>query len=242
MIYCSFCCIYVWLDPGTYMIARFMFFYKPGVTLIPLHLLGIVPWVVISQIVKIVLPLHIIHGSMSDIWRVSTSDGRSYADNHLLQIFQWIPLAFSSWPRWWGSLHVRLLPMARCSLCGWPTTALCTLWNLRSHGLSLSPSRHRGKSLCGLRIWWWRWLNLWGGIFSSLASPFPHNLLDIEWKLGWNWMIQIWLRERTWLCRKCTCRNFRHGVGTSDRARVKNPRFESRDFAHQTLWNFRHVF
>ena len=31
MIYCSFCCIYVWLDPGTYMIARFMFFYKPGV-------------------------------------------------------------------------------------------------------------------------------------------------------------------------------------------------------------------
>ena len=28
----SFCCIYVWLDPGTYMIARFMFFYKPGVT------------------------------------------------------------------------------------------------------------------------------------------------------------------------------------------------------------------
>ena len=32
MIYCSFCCIYVWLDPGTYMIAQFMFFYKPGVT------------------------------------------------------------------------------------------------------------------------------------------------------------------------------------------------------------------
>ena len=32
MIYCSFCCIYVWLDPGTYMIARFMFYYKPGVT------------------------------------------------------------------------------------------------------------------------------------------------------------------------------------------------------------------
>ena len=32
MIYCSFYCIYVWLDPGTYMIARFMFFYKPGVT------------------------------------------------------------------------------------------------------------------------------------------------------------------------------------------------------------------
>ena len=33
MIYCSFCCIYVWLDPGTYMIARFMSFYKPGVTI-----------------------------------------------------------------------------------------------------------------------------------------------------------------------------------------------------------------
>ena len=32
MIYCSFCCIYVWLDPGTYMFARFMSFYKPGVT------------------------------------------------------------------------------------------------------------------------------------------------------------------------------------------------------------------
>ena len=32
MIYWSFCCIYVWLDPGTYMIARFMSFYKPGVT------------------------------------------------------------------------------------------------------------------------------------------------------------------------------------------------------------------
>ena len=32
MIYCSFCCIYVWLDPGTYMIARFMFSYKSGVT------------------------------------------------------------------------------------------------------------------------------------------------------------------------------------------------------------------
>ena len=33
MIYCLFCCIYVWLDPGTYMIARFMSFYIPGVTL-----------------------------------------------------------------------------------------------------------------------------------------------------------------------------------------------------------------
>ena len=33
VIYGSFCCIYVWLDPGTYMIARFMFFYKPGVTI-----------------------------------------------------------------------------------------------------------------------------------------------------------------------------------------------------------------
>ena len=32
VIYCSFCCIYVWLDPGTYMIARFMSFNKPGVT------------------------------------------------------------------------------------------------------------------------------------------------------------------------------------------------------------------
>ena len=31
MIYCSFYCIYMWLDPGTYMIARFMSFYKPGV-------------------------------------------------------------------------------------------------------------------------------------------------------------------------------------------------------------------
>ena len=34
VIYCSFCCIYVWLDPGTYMIARFMSFCKPGVTVI----------------------------------------------------------------------------------------------------------------------------------------------------------------------------------------------------------------
>ena len=33
VIYCSFCCIYMWLDPGTYMIAQFMSFYKPGVTL-----------------------------------------------------------------------------------------------------------------------------------------------------------------------------------------------------------------
>ena len=33
MIYCSFCCIYVWLDPDTYMIDRFMSFYKPGLTL-----------------------------------------------------------------------------------------------------------------------------------------------------------------------------------------------------------------
>ena len=33
VIYCSFCCIYVWLDPGMYMIARFMSFYKPSVTL-----------------------------------------------------------------------------------------------------------------------------------------------------------------------------------------------------------------
>ena len=33
MIYCSFYCIYVWLDPGTYMIARFMSFYKSGVTI-----------------------------------------------------------------------------------------------------------------------------------------------------------------------------------------------------------------
>ena len=33
VIYYSFCCIYVWLDPGTYMIARFMSFCKPGVTI-----------------------------------------------------------------------------------------------------------------------------------------------------------------------------------------------------------------
>ena len=32
VIYYSFCCIYVWLDPGTYMIAQFMSFCKPGVT------------------------------------------------------------------------------------------------------------------------------------------------------------------------------------------------------------------
>ena len=32
VIYYSFYCIYVWLDPGTYMIARFMSFYKLGVT------------------------------------------------------------------------------------------------------------------------------------------------------------------------------------------------------------------
>ena len=37
VIYCSFYCIYMWLDPGTYMIARFMSFYKPGVTLL-LHM------------------------------------------------------------------------------------------------------------------------------------------------------------------------------------------------------------
>ena len=45
VIYCSFCCIYVWLDPGTYMIARFMSFYKPGVTLLdsPMHLL--ISWI-----------------------------------------------------------------------------------------------------------------------------------------------------------------------------------------------------
>ena len=34
VIYYSFCCIYVWLDPVTYMIARFMSFYKPGVTFV----------------------------------------------------------------------------------------------------------------------------------------------------------------------------------------------------------------
>ena len=33
MTYYSFCCIYVWLDPGQYMIAQFKSFYKPGVTL-----------------------------------------------------------------------------------------------------------------------------------------------------------------------------------------------------------------
>ena len=33
MIYCSFCCIYVWLDLGMYMIARFMSSYKSGVTI-----------------------------------------------------------------------------------------------------------------------------------------------------------------------------------------------------------------
>ena len=37
VIYCSFYCIYVWLDPGTYMIARFMSFYKPGVTWMERH-------------------------------------------------------------------------------------------------------------------------------------------------------------------------------------------------------------
>ena len=38
VIYCSFFCIYVWLDSGTYMIARFMSFYKPGVTSSRSHL------------------------------------------------------------------------------------------------------------------------------------------------------------------------------------------------------------
>ena len=33
VIYYSFCCIFMWRDPGTYMIARFMSFYKPGVTI-----------------------------------------------------------------------------------------------------------------------------------------------------------------------------------------------------------------
>ena len=33
VIYCSFCCIYVWIDPGTYMVAQFMSFCKPGVTI-----------------------------------------------------------------------------------------------------------------------------------------------------------------------------------------------------------------
>ena len=37
VIHCLFCCIYVWLDLGTYMIARFMFFYKPGVTIAQLY-------------------------------------------------------------------------------------------------------------------------------------------------------------------------------------------------------------
>ena len=41
MIYCLFCCIYVWLDPGTYMIARFMSFYKSGVT--TWHLPSVLP-------------------------------------------------------------------------------------------------------------------------------------------------------------------------------------------------------
>ena len=35
VIHCSFCCIYVWLNPGTYMIAWFMFFCKLGVTTYP---------------------------------------------------------------------------------------------------------------------------------------------------------------------------------------------------------------
>ena len=35
VINCLFYCIYVWLDSGTYMIARFMSFCKPGVT--PIH-------------------------------------------------------------------------------------------------------------------------------------------------------------------------------------------------------------
>ena len=35
VIYCSFCCIYMWLDPSMYMIARFMSFCKPGVTVQP---------------------------------------------------------------------------------------------------------------------------------------------------------------------------------------------------------------
>ena len=36
VIYYSFCCIYMLLDLGTYMIARFMSFYKPGVTSNPM--------------------------------------------------------------------------------------------------------------------------------------------------------------------------------------------------------------
>ena len=38
VIYCSFCCIYVSFDSGTYMIARFMSFYKPGVTALKIGL------------------------------------------------------------------------------------------------------------------------------------------------------------------------------------------------------------
>ena len=43
VIYCSFCCIYVWLDPSTYMIARFMSFYKPGVTVF-IQVSAMLPW------------------------------------------------------------------------------------------------------------------------------------------------------------------------------------------------------
>ena len=47
VIYYSFYCLYMWLDPGTYIIARFMSFYKLGVTLI--HLCGcLMTWSLLS--------------------------------------------------------------------------------------------------------------------------------------------------------------------------------------------------
>ena len=62
MIYCSFCCIYMWLDPGTYMIARFMSFYKPGVTcdLILAHiwLLDLCPF--INRVLQTRLPVRVV--------------------------------------------------------------------------------------------------------------------------------------------------------------------------------------
>ena len=51
VINCSFCCIYVRLDPGTYMIARFMSFYKPGVTFRQVRAAGcVIPYILCGRL------------------------------------------------------------------------------------------------------------------------------------------------------------------------------------------------
>ena len=116
VIYCSFYCIYVWFDPGTYMIARFMSFYKPSVTLSPSHSSPINSFHTYHFICEEAPPLCII--SLGSVWGRSAEKSRT-----CWRFFGFVPLRIRyGWSTYPGSsIRWVLVKLFFCSysFVGW---------------------------------------------------------------------------------------------------------------------------